>query len=222
MSPGTPSHRCAARAPLLFFLIVAAVLVAGCSGPVVGGGKLSLASVDEQGVAVASDFSRGLYTHSGSDTVTMLLFDGPVDAPRQIVALRMFWKPAAGQTPIDARATNATIQYIIFAGPDRSEVGVYTGAGYLLPSTKAGKPKFAGKLLHADVSLAAATDGFTDRLGPARLTGRFAAALDSPAVNQRLRILNATVRKRLGYPRLVRPTQPPADPGYRLNLSLSR
>jgi len=224
MSHHTPRRSAARPAtttmPLTGVLLGLALLITGCSGPVAGGGKLSLASVDERGAEVRSHFTRGLYTHSDSDTVTLLLIDGPIDAPKQVAALRMFWKPAAGRTPIDARATNTTIQYIIFAGDDRSEVGVYTGAGYLLPAGKPGGNKFSGKVLHADVSLSAATEGFSDRLGPARLTGGFSAGLDSPAVSQQLRILNATVRERLGYPRLVKePTSRPPGPDW---LALTR
>jgi len=208
-------------------LLAAALLLlclTACAGPVAGGGKLSLASVNDRGAQLASNFTRGVYTHSGQDTVTMLLFDGPVEAPNQVLAIRMFWKPTAGSTPIDARATNATIQYLIFAGEDRTQVGIYTGAGYLLPKGKPGKPAFAGKILHADVTLAAATEGFTDRLGPARLAGGFSAALDSPVVSQQLRTLSAGVRNRLGYPRLLDAAplpRPPAapDPAW---LTLSR
>ncbi|MCG8511126.1 MAG: hypothetical protein MI741_18055, partial [Rhodospirillales bacterium] len=148
------------------------------------------------------------------NSVTVVLLDGPANNPRQAITLRMFWRPRAGLTPLDAEATNATMHYIVFpleaeAGNDtpmnatRAPIGIYTGAGFLYPKRSPGAEDLLANVWDASLRLTDAGEGFVDLLGPATITGDLRATRDDAGVQDAIRQLNQLVADRLGYPRLV-------------------
>ncbi len=171
------------------------------------GGELAVASQNEDGAALTGGFESGLYALGpDNNTLTVLLYDGPLDNPTQAVTLRMFWEPRAGKTPIDATATNATIHYVIFSqqsGDEATEVGVYSGAGFFFPDSDPGDAQLNGGVWDANLVLLDQTEKFTDLLGQASLRGKLAAKRDDLATDRAIRRLNRVLRQRLGYPRLV-------------------
>ncbi len=182
-----------------------AFLLSGCAGAWLAGegGRLRIESQAEPGTSLSGGFDTGLYRYDSPNELTVLLFDGPAESPTQAVSIRMHWRPRAGGTPIDPNATNATIHYIILAGAEGAEAGVYSGAGYVYPRVKPGRKRFVAGLWQANLRLDVATDGFKDLLGQALLKGSFTARRDDLETGQMLRRLNGLLHQKLGYPRLV-------------------
>jgi len=181
----------------------------GCSLVPVRNSALAVTSRDDAGTRLRGDFDTGYYAFDSENAVTVVLLAGPEDNPTQAATIRLFWVPQAGKTPISPDATNATVQYIVFA--DRRidegffrEVGVYNGAGYLYLDGKPGVAQLTGSLWQSDLLLADRSERFNDLLGQSRIAGSFSARRDEQKVNQLLRQLNHRVSDRLGYPRLVR------------------
>lgn len=169
-----------------------------------GGGKLTLQSHSEKDLVLKGGFDTGIYCADDKNHLIVVLFDGPVDRPTQVLTIRMFWKPRPGRTPIDHTATNASIHYVIFAGEDREEVGIYSGAGFVYPNSQPGRKTLRAGVWQANLRLADASDGFADLLGQSVLKGRFTAQLDELSVDQVLHRINVHIQQRLGYPRSVR------------------
>ena len=120
----------------------------------------------------------------------------------------MMWQPKAGLTPVNPDATNATIQYIVFANRRTEEgfyreVGVYSGAGFLHLDSTPGDARLNASLWQADLLLADRSERFKDLLGQSTLRGSFTAERDGVKVQELLKRLNLKVSQRLGYPRLV-------------------
>jgi hypothetical protein len=200
------------RIALGLFTLVAALVMAtgavGC-GPAPlpftpSRTELSIESQSHVGRQLSGRFDRAIYSLDDPDAVTIVLLSGPDDAPTQAAVVRVFWRPRAGATPISRTATNATVQYLIFADAgDRSEVGVYSGAGFVMPRTTLGSGRLDASLWQANLRLADRSAGFDDLLGQALLTGEMRVTRDDHAVQPLLRLLNQRVTDRLGYPRLV-------------------
>jgi len=173
-------------------------------------GAVSVDSQSQTGVRMRGGFDSGIYM-LGPDqhSVTVLLYEGELNNPTQAVTVRMFWRPKAGATPIDRTATNATIHYVIFTGEPTGDVtageqiGIYSGAGFLYPSNKPGGDRLTGGIWEANLRLSDHTEAFADLLGKAVIKGKFTARRDDLATDRALRRLNAVLRERLGYPRLV-------------------
>ena len=178
----------------------------GCGALRLGGtgGRLHIESQAEPGTNLRGGFETGLYRFEGPNEVTVLLFDGPPDAPTQAVAIRMLWRPQAGRTPIDPNATNATVHYIIMTGADAGQVGVYSGAGYLFTHTRPGNKTLSAGIWQANLRLSDQSEGFADLLGQAILQGSFTARRDDVSTTRALRRLHQLVQQNLGYPRMVR------------------
>ncbi|MFI4862110.1 MAG: hypothetical protein ACIAXF_15705 [Phycisphaerales bacterium JB063] len=190
-------------------LLLTLPLMVGCSSVGVGGSALAVTSRDNTGSRLRGDFDTAYYAYDGENAVTVVLIAGPEDEPTQAAAIRLFWTPRAGKTPLSEDATNSTVQYVVFA--DRRteagffrEVGVYSGAGFLYLDEKPGSAQLTGSLWQADLLLADRSERFRDLLGLSRIAGSFTARRDEHKVNQLLHQLNTRVTQRLGYPRLVR------------------
>ena len=165
------------------------------------GGEISIKSIKDQGTSLTGAFENGSYSLVDQNTATLVLLDGPVETATQAVTIRMFWNPNAGRTPIDPTATNATIQYVIFTGD--KQIGIYSGAGYMYPHNDPGGDKFVASMWQSSIRISDKTDAFYDRLGQAKLEGKFAAQRDDLGFDQVLHKLNARVRERLGRSRMV-------------------
>lgn len=194
------------RAALL--LLVAAFALTGCTraqltAPVtaLGQSELAITSKSSPGSTLVGSFSDALYAYDGKHRATVLLYDGPIDNPTQAVTIRLFWKPRAGRTPIQSSATNATIHYIIFPGSDA--VGIYAGAGFVFPTNKVGSNTLTASLWDASLSFADGTVTFEDLLGKAAMEGKFKARRNDADLERAMRSINAAIRAKIGYPRLV-------------------
>jgi len=190
-------------------VLVSAAMLPGCGGwmetMVFGGPKGQLAIEADRpagGEPVAGRFETAVYAADDAQTLHALLIEGPADDPRQVVHVRMFWKPMAGKTPFDPSATNCSVRYILFDG---EEVGFYGGGGLLQPRDRAGEARFSATLRNATLRLLDATEGYDSApVGfNALAEGRFDATHDEVRTLRLLRRVSRAVEDRLGYPRMV-------------------
>lgn len=201
-----PWTHCRAARPGMEWCVIACALIAmilavGCGTH--HGASLALRSQSRPSTALIGGFTSSYYSMDDKNHLTILLVDGSIEEPVQAVTIRMFWKPRAGRTPIDPTATNATIHYTIFTGDNRSEVGIYSGAGFVYPVGKVGNPAFSADVWQATLRLTDRSTGFEDLLGGAVLDGHLTARRDDAAVSLALRRLRVLVTQCVGYPRWV-------------------
>lgn len=168
-------------------------------------GELSVFSTLNPETILTGQFDTALYSYTDKNTLDVILVEGSTDAPTQAVHIQMVWVPRPGRTPIDHRATNATIRYVIFSG---EQTGVYAGAGYLFPTLKPGGDIFKANMKNSALRLKDATDGFDDRLGLATAEGAFTAHRDDAGALQLLRAIQLKLTDDLGYPRFIDHTTP--------------
>lgn len=98
-----------------------------------------------------------------------------------IIHVHMFLAPKAGKTPIAHSATNATVRFMVIA---QGAVGLYEGAGFLLPNTSTDRPAFIAKMQDAPLRLMLANDRFADPLGNSLFSLNIVAPLDAAAVTR--------------------------------------
>ncbi len=170
-----------------------------CTSPDVG--NLALRSQANPNIELIGGFDSSYYSLDDHNNVTLVLLDGPADKPVQAVVIRMFWKPRPGRTPIDATATNATIRYTIFTGPDDQDAGIYSGAGFVYPIDEPGFETFTADVWQATLQLTDRSAGFKDLLGQALLEGRLTATRDDAVVSRVLHMLHLMLTQRIGYPK---------------------
>ncbi len=212
---------------------MAGAFLAGC-GVGAAGGWLQMRSLGQDPVVLSAKYVTAFYSDSGSAQISFLLADvglqellsGSVRRAT-VIHLDLLWVPAAGSTPMDASATNATIRYVVIAD---GEVGVYGGAGFALPRGTQGDHVLGLLLEDASLTLLESTEGFVDLLSPARLTGRATAVLDNQRMQQMHDGISRLVSDALGRRRFVlgeswpavlnlRRLRRPAQPALPLRLS---
>ena len=195
---------------LLAALFVLVPLLTGCGSTLwTSQSALAVVSQDDTALRLRGDFNAAYYRFDSTESMTFVLIEGPEDQPVQAAVIRLMWSPKAGKTPINPDATNATMQYIVFADRRLSEglfreVGVYSGAGYLYLNDDPGESRLTASLWEADLLLADRSERFKDLLGQSRLRGSFTAERNSAKVQELITTLNLRVTERLGYPRLVK------------------
>lgn len=178
-------------------LLCAAMGLGGCGSA----GALSVRSAAlDNATTMEGRFDTAIYAVQDAQTLHVLLIDGPVDAPRQVVHIQMFWAPMAGKTPFDASATNASVRYIVFDG---DKIGCYGGGGLLRPGETPGDSTFSATLRNATLRLLSAGGGFENTLGVAVAEGSFTAQRDDEKTLELVRKIQAMVSEKLGYPKMV-------------------
>ena len=169
-------------------LVSLTLALAGCSSmvPLSGGSSLEFIS-NTTGVVVEPALTMRVYTSEDANTADIYLTDlpelaNPAIAPESLaratghlIHIHMFIVPKAGQTPIAYTAANTTITHIILAD---GAMGVYRGAGFLLPKGKPGGTSFGGKMSKATLRPISATTGFADLLNWNEAQGQINALRD--------------------------------------------
>jgi len=198
------THRTKPAWHTLFLLIFALFWTTGCSSLNIGrgGGSVSIISQGDQPTKLDTSFETAVYRYRGDNAVTILLSDLPQKdletgafTDGQVLCIDMFWRPTAGQTPMDTTTTNCSIREVIFTG---SAVGVYGGAGYLRPNSKSVQKSFSGSIHDSTLKLINATPDFADRLGMSSLTSTFKAKRDDEAAARIAIQINSEVSRRMG------------------------
>jgi hypothetical protein len=165
----------------LLALVCCTLFTLGCTT----GGRVTLRSAADPERVVAPQLRTAVFRRAGPNTVDVYLtnlsrrdLDPLADlsiVSGHIVHMHMFLAPSPGKTPIATTATNTTVRHLIVS---RGVVGVYEGAGFLLPGFSAGAEEFRGALRSASLRLLRADPGFADPLGAAEFSATMHAAED--------------------------------------------
>lgn len=105
-----------------------------------------------------------------------------------LVQVHIFLNPKPGKTPIESTAASATIRTVVLA---RGQIGVYDGAGFMLPGRSLKKGSASGSVNDAQTRLTRSTDGFEDLLGAARIDLSFGTKGDEQRANRIARVLRS-------------------------------
>ncbi len=164
------------------------------------GGSGALTS-DERGVAleldlpnrasiVADENTADVYLTDLSDETLDLIARGQAgrEVSGTLVHVHIFLNPKPGKTPIESTAASATIRTVVLA---RGQIGVYDGAGFMLPGRSLKKGAASGSVSNAQTRLTRATDGFEDLLGAARIDLTFGTKGDEARANRIGRVVRA-------------------------------
>ncbi len=160
-------------------------VVASWLGGCVSGGEVRLRSVAHPDRVVSPPLPTAVVIRRDTRSVDVYLTDfsrrdlDPLAdlslVSGHIVHIHMFLQPAAGRTPIDSAATNATIRHMIVA---RGAVGIYEGAGFILPRLDAGQDTFSARIREASLRLMRRDEAFSDPLGAATFDASIRATED--------------------------------------------
>ena len=191
----------AATAPLLLLVVAGAPM--GCAR---GGAELRLTSL-EKNAAYLQSFSNAYVSKAGNGGSEIVLINeqsvrgtpgteagdavpaaagSATTAVRQVMHLRILWKPQRGAKQSHPSYTNAGLHWYVFtqpaAGGAAPDVLEYRGAGFVtLAETAAGTEV---TIKNATVKPVGTPSGsLTDPVGPARLTGTFLAKQSPKRVN---------------------------------------
>lgn len=199
-----PKPRRTALAPLAPLSLFTVSVLSGCT--FLGGGDTALTfDARTTNSILQPAYTTAVYRAIDENTLDVYLTDLPTDRlveaaegrlssplpPGNITRVHLFLNPRAGYTPIDYTAANASITHIVVSG---EIYGVYTGAGFVLPSTTPGDSTFSGKTSGANLRLVSTTPGFEDRLGPSELTGRITAQRDDAKADTLGALVSAMAR----------------------------
>lgn len=185
----------------LTLLLSAAIPSCGLTG----GGPIRAESVTTSSVLQLEPTVRA-YRAIDKNTADVYLTDldrsaldlgAPLDeVSGQILHLHLFISPEAGATPIESTACSVTIRLMVIS---RGHIGVYGGGGFIMPDSDPGDSEFAGDIERATLRFMQSTPGFTDRLGPAELSGEITAPRNDPTTDRLAarfeQLLNSTTRR---------------------------
>lgn len=187
MTGATPSPRTLTKTFLVLALLLA-LPPAGCARFGIGGGPPRFVSSDNP-VRLEPDLPTRVFVPRGDNTADIVLTNldpsdfGPgadlTNLSGQLVSISLFLRPKPGSTPIEETASNATVRFAVYA---KGEIGIYAGAGFLLPRAGVEGDRLGGQLDGATLRLVSATPGFNDLIGRGELTMSFRARRDAQAV----------------------------------------
>ena len=109
-----------------------------------------------------------------------------------LVHIHLFLDPKPGKTPIEYTAATASIRYGIIA---QGQIGIYDGAGFMIPGKKPGKDSISGTIRSAPLRLTRATNAFEDLFLAAKVDVEFSAKLNEPYATELEARLDAMAAK---------------------------
>lgn len=179
--------------------------LSGCSGSGLLSGGSGSSSLTVRNLSteqfIKPDVIGVAYSTLDSNTADVFLTDLPVERLADhaddlsglngsLIHVHLFLVPSAGDTPIGRTACNVTVRMLVLSqdGPTVTSdaagssaqlprIGLYSGAGFVMPSGKPGSAWFGGSMFGSSIRLTAATPGFADPLTPAEMAGNFRAPL---------------------------------------------
>ncbi|MBC8309874.1 MAG: hypothetical protein ISR75_06625 [Phycisphaerales bacterium] len=164
--------------------------LAGCSSAGFlssGGSTVEVHSMGLDRVILEANCATIVCTEGFANEGDVWMTDIPIDQLKsgeftdgQIIHLQVLWTPAAGKTPLSSTSTNLAIQYTIISN---GNIGVYGGGGFCW---KSGTPETGMVLNIEDATLAIQyeSDGFSDLLTPATMSGRVQSISDQDTARQ--------------------------------------
>jgi len=155
-----------------------------------GGGKSGSSTVrDSQGLTFQTQYPIQAYQFTDINTADVYLTDLTDDElaafftesrdwsqiTGTIVQVHLFLKPKPGRTPIEPTAASVAIRWVVIT---QGEIGVYDGAGFMLPGGNITKDSISGTVRNAPLRLTRRTPRFSDPLITPEMNIRFATKLD--------------------------------------------
>lgn len=167
-----------------------------CSTIGFSGGR-SGASVtrDSQGLVFEAQYPTRAYRFADKNTADVYLTDLSDDElsafftesqdwsqiSGSLLRVHLFLSPKPGNTPIEPTAASATIRWIVITN---GEIGVYDGAGFMIPGGKITKGTISGSIRNAPMKLTRQTVGFFDPLITPEMDVKFGTKLDEQSSDE--------------------------------------
>jgi hypothetical protein len=146
----------------------------GCAG---GGTNLTVTSLQTRQTYQQPFTSAYAGRSEQGDFDVVAVKDGPArdGAPpvRQVMHVRVLWKPMTGTKLDHPTATNATIDWYVFDGSNPAGLVAYSGAGFVDVRTSGGVATL--DIRNATLKPVTREGGMVDPLGPTRLEGTVVA-----------------------------------------------
>jgi hypothetical protein len=143
---------------------------------------------DETGKTYQQQFKKAYVSQDLDGTEVVLTSDDANASIRQLMHVRVLWRPQRGTKQGHPSYTNAALRWYVF-GAEKSDVLEYSGAGFVQVADTAGGTKVV--IRNADVKpVAQAKGSLNDPVGSANLTGTFYAEKSTKRVNELLAEIN--------------------------------
>ncbi|MGJ8636513.1 MAG: hypothetical protein ACSHX5_06685 [Phycisphaerales bacterium] len=199
LSSKKPTQRTSKRTLLTLAAIIpmtaCPLLLTACSSIGLTGSSGSSTTRDAQGLTFSADYHTRAYQFDDKNTADVYLTDLSDDelsaffTPSQdwsqitgtIAQVHLFLKPKPGRTPIEPTAASAAIRWIVIT---QGEIGVYDGAGFMLPGGNITKDSISGSIQKAPLRLTRKTPRFSDPLITPELDIKFATKLDVQSASE--------------------------------------
>jgi len=172
------------------------MLLASCSSVgLTGGSSGSSITRDSEGMTFNAKYPTRAYQFADKNTADVYLTDLTDDElsafftesrdwsqiSGTIAQVHLFLNPKPGRTPIEPTAASASVRWIVITG---GEIGVYDGAGFMLPGGKVTKGSISGSIRNAPMRLTRKTPGFSDPLVTPEIDIKFATKLDEQSATE--------------------------------------
>lgn len=191
----------------LFLLPFSIFLTTGCSSS--PHARLTVRPSNDPNQAYSQAFEQAFVARSAEGEYQAILIDdgprgaqaavkpgarlksAPASPVKQILHMRVFWRPLSGTHADHPSATNAALDwYVLGDGADRSRNFLhYSGAGFVTASNTRDGAKF--HIRSAGLILKEQRGQMSDPIGPARITGTILAVTDEPIVRSQTQEIQA-------------------------------
>lgn len=168
-----------------FIAMVTMSMGAGCANQSPADLRLTC---DQTGKTYQQQFKEAYVSKDEDGTEVVLTSDDENASVRQLMHLRVLWRPQRGTKQGHPSYTNAALRWYVL-GSEKSDVLEYTGAGFVqVADTATGT-----KVIIRNASLKPvreAKGSLNDPVGPAKLTGTFYAEKSTDRVSELLAEIN--------------------------------
>ncbi len=157
--------------------------------------KVFKASFPTKAYTFHDDNTADIYLTDLSDAELTAFFSPDADwttISGTLVQIHLFLDPKPGKTPIEHTAATASIRYAIIA---QGQIGIYDGAGFMLPGAKPGEDAIGGNIRSAPLRLTRKTPRFEDLFGAAKIDLNFSAKINDAAAAELRARLDALAAK---------------------------
>jgi hypothetical protein len=175
--------------------LAATALMTSCAGFAVGGASGSSTTRSANNLVFNVEYPIRVSQGTDPNTADIYLTDLSDDELSAIFAqprnwsgitgtlthVHLFIAPEPGKTPIESTAASATIRTIVIA---QGEIGVYDGAGFLLPGGSIEKGRVSARVRNAPLRLTRRTPGFADPLVTPEMDLSFSVRQDVQAASE--------------------------------------
>tara|TARA_R110000868_G_scaffold226872_1_gene479642 strand:+ start:149240 stop:149860 length:621 start_codon:yes stop_codon:yes gene_type:complete len=171
------------------------MVLCGCSTIGFGGSAGSSTTRDTAGLEFSAQYPTRAYHYDDKNTADVYLTDLSDDElsafftqsgdwsqiTGTIAQVHLFLNPKPGRTPIEPTAASTAIRWIVIT---QGEIGVYDGAGFMLPGGKVTKGSISGSIRNAPLRLTRKTPGFSDPLITPEIDIKFGTKHDKQSADE--------------------------------------